>query len=256
MAIVWSSQRHFLHLCIQNMYTQHMYNRALYTYINIRTYMHPHWKPLHPLCSRSGHRPGANLANKATGYQELQYRYTNLHYPCCVTSYCVCRRAHLVLCCNLIFLYITNIIPVISRFVYLHNVTLTTWEGGPGQGKQESDKAAGYMVQGLIPGRGKILFLQYVPTGSGNTPPPTRPPAAPVSLLLVNWYWKCFPQEQSSCGMRLTTHLHLVPRLRMCVAIPHGMHRDNFTISKVPFQNLRLHSNSKIQFCSSVTVRG
>lgn len=26
---------------------QYMYNRALYTYMYICTYMHPHWKPLH-----------------------------------------------------------------------------------------------------------------------------------------------------------------------------------------------------------------
>jgi hypothetical protein len=35
-----------------------MYNRALYTYINVSTNMHLHWKPLHPLCSWSGCGPG------------------------------------------------------------------------------------------------------------------------------------------------------------------------------------------------------
>jgi len=39
------------------MYTVYMYNRALYVYINASTYMHPHWKPLHPLCSWSGYGP-------------------------------------------------------------------------------------------------------------------------------------------------------------------------------------------------------
>ena len=28
-----------------------MYNTGLFTYINIRTYMHTHWKPINPLCS-------------------------------------------------------------------------------------------------------------------------------------------------------------------------------------------------------------
>jgi len=32
-----------------------MYNRAVYTYVNLCTYIHPHWKPLHPLCSRCGY---------------------------------------------------------------------------------------------------------------------------------------------------------------------------------------------------------
>ena len=34
-----------------------MCNRTLYTYISVRTYMHPHWKSLHPRCSWSRHRP-------------------------------------------------------------------------------------------------------------------------------------------------------------------------------------------------------
>ena len=38
-------------------YTIYIYNRALYTYINVRTYVHTHWKPLHPLCSWSGYWP-------------------------------------------------------------------------------------------------------------------------------------------------------------------------------------------------------
>jgi hypothetical protein len=35
--------------------TQYVYNTALHTYINVCTYMHPHWKRLHPLCSWSGY---------------------------------------------------------------------------------------------------------------------------------------------------------------------------------------------------------
>jgi len=31
-----------------------MYNRVLYTYINVYTYMHPHSKLLKPMCSCSG----------------------------------------------------------------------------------------------------------------------------------------------------------------------------------------------------------
>ena len=51
--ILWSWQRHFLCLCIHNVYTQ--YNSALHPYINLCTYIHPHWKPLHPLCSQFGY---------------------------------------------------------------------------------------------------------------------------------------------------------------------------------------------------------
>lgn len=37
--------------------TQFMYNEALYTYINVSTYMHPLWNVLHLLSSRSGNGP-------------------------------------------------------------------------------------------------------------------------------------------------------------------------------------------------------
>jgi hypothetical protein len=42
-------------------YTQYMYNKALNTYVNLGTYMHPHWKLLHPLCSWSGYGSGDQL---------------------------------------------------------------------------------------------------------------------------------------------------------------------------------------------------
>lgn len=36
-------------------------NGALYTYINVCTDMHSHWKLLHPLCSWSGYVPGQSV---------------------------------------------------------------------------------------------------------------------------------------------------------------------------------------------------
>ena len=41
-----------------HIYTQYMYNRALYKYIDICTYIHPRWKKLHLLCSWSDYRTG------------------------------------------------------------------------------------------------------------------------------------------------------------------------------------------------------
>jgi len=38
--------------------------------------------------------------------------------------------------------------------------------------------------------------------------------------LLSNGYRGFFPREQSGRGVKLTTHLHQVRRLRMCGAIP------------------------------------
>jgi hypothetical protein len=57
MLILWSWQSRFLHFYIQNIYTQDMYNRPLYTYINVCMYMWPHWKLLHTLCSCAGYEP-------------------------------------------------------------------------------------------------------------------------------------------------------------------------------------------------------
>jgi hypothetical protein len=45
----------FMHTYILSTYTT-----ASYMYINECTYMHPYWKPLHPLCSWSGYWPGCN----------------------------------------------------------------------------------------------------------------------------------------------------------------------------------------------------
>ena len=44
-------------VCVCITHTHHMYNRPLYAYINVRTYMHPQWKPLQTLCSWSGYGP-------------------------------------------------------------------------------------------------------------------------------------------------------------------------------------------------------
>jgi len=54
--ILWSWQRHFLRLCTHSIYTQ--YNRTLCTHINVCTFMHLPWKPLHPLCSLCGYGAG------------------------------------------------------------------------------------------------------------------------------------------------------------------------------------------------------
>jgi len=51
-------------------------------------------------------------------------------------------------------------------------------------------------------------LLQIFRTGS-------RPPS-----LLFNGYRGLFPRGRAEMGVNLTTHLHLLPRLRMCGAIP------------------------------------
>ena len=38
-SILWSVQRRPLSLCIHNIYTQYMYKRAVYTYINVCMYV-------------------------------------------------------------------------------------------------------------------------------------------------------------------------------------------------------------------------
>ena len=52
--------------------------------------------------------------------------------------------------------------------------------------------------------------------------------------LLFNRYL-VFSREKNGRGMKLTTHLHLVPRLRMSGAtplLPHGVDRDNFLLDR------------------------
>ena len=61
--IVRSWQGRFLPLCIHNIYTLYMYSRALCTYINVSTHVHPEQKPLHPLCSWSGYGPDRRLSS-------------------------------------------------------------------------------------------------------------------------------------------------------------------------------------------------
>jgi hypothetical protein len=72
-----------------------------------------------------------------------------------------------------------------------------------------------------------IFVLQNVQTVSG---------AHPVS----NRYRELFARRQSGRGVNLTTHLHLVSRLRMSGGIPllplyvrlHGLDRDNLTFTR------------------------
>jgi hypothetical protein len=44
-----------------HIYTQYIYNRALYAFKIVCTYKYPHWKPLHPLCLRSGYGPARTI---------------------------------------------------------------------------------------------------------------------------------------------------------------------------------------------------
>ena len=64
---LWSWQRRCLRVCIHKTQTQRFYDRELQlTPLRGRnkcSYMHPHWKPLQPLCSWSGYGPGSRLAN-------------------------------------------------------------------------------------------------------------------------------------------------------------------------------------------------
>ena len=52
-ALVYIYIHIYIYVCIQL-----LYNRALYTYINVRTCMHPQHKSRHLLCSWSGYGPG------------------------------------------------------------------------------------------------------------------------------------------------------------------------------------------------------
>jgi hypothetical protein len=49
---------------------------------------------------------------------------------------------------------------------------------------------------------------------------PTQPP--------IHWVLDALPLGWSGQGMKLTTHLHLVPRLRMCEAIPPLYHTSSW----------------------------
>ena len=44
--ILWSWQRPSWNLRVRNTYTQCMYNRALYTHVNVCTFIHPHCQPM------------------------------------------------------------------------------------------------------------------------------------------------------------------------------------------------------------------
>ena len=65
----------------------------------------------------------------------------------------------------------------------------------------------------------------------------------PNYLDADNSYWGLFPHWWSSQGLKLTTHLHLVPEFRMSGATSHlpiclhSMHKDSFTGLKAGFSN-------------------
>jgi hypothetical protein len=100
----------------------------------------------------------------------------------------------------------------------------------------------GYGLDGLgsIPGRGK-RFLSSPLCQKRLWGPPS---------LLSNGYQDLFTWEQSGRGMKLTTHLHLVPRSRMEELYLHSpirlhvwwlnKHKDNFTL---PLQGSCVHDN-------------
>jgi hypothetical protein len=69
----------------------------------------------------------------------------------------------------------------------------------------------------LIPGKDKrYSFLRSAHTGSG---------AHPASYLMCTGDY--FPEGKATRGMKLTTHLQLVSRLRMRMAIPSPYHITN-----------------------------
>lgn len=67
----------------------------------------------------------------------------------------------------------------------------------------------------------------------------------PTSLL-VNGYSRLFPKEESHWGAKLTTHLLLVPRLRMSGAIPQVLHTlHGVTVFQVLLSsNIASHRNT------------
>jgi hypothetical protein len=91
------------------------------------------------------------------------------------------------------------------------------------------------MIQGLNHNRGKrFSLLQDVQTGSG---------AHPASYGMGNGF---LSWGYSSQGMKATTHLKPVPRLKRSTAIPplllsclHGTHRENYVL---PFINVNAPS--------------
>jgi len=77
--------------------------------------------------------------------------------------------------------------------------------------RQSRHSTAGVLttLQVSIPGRGKTFF---------STPEHPQQLCGPPRLLF-NEYWQSYPRCRGHWGMKLTTHVHLVPRLRMCGTI-------------------------------------
>jgi hypothetical protein len=70
--ILQSWQRSFLCLCIHNIYTPYMTNRALYTYINVCTYIHCTGSR----CNHCAYGLISNTKTKAAGSSTIQYPST------------------------------------------------------------------------------------------------------------------------------------------------------------------------------------
>jgi hypothetical protein len=67
-----------IHSLYTHTHTQYMYNIALCTYMNVCTYMHPYWKPLHPLCLLSDYMPSASSVH-CSDSQPTIYNSTGIH---------------------------------------------------------------------------------------------------------------------------------------------------------------------------------
>jgi hypothetical protein len=112
--------------------------------------------------------------------------------------------------------------------------------------------ATGWMIGGSIPGRGREFF---------SSPPPPERLWIPSSLL-SNGYRGLFPCGQSGRGVKLTTHLRLVPRSRMRGAIhllPHTpswrgaqikkeehMNNFSFTVHQLAWHVMRLYPSLRV----------
>jgi len=118
----------------------------------------------------------------------------------------------------------------------------TMWHWPSGKGCQESavkKVTPGYRLDdpGFDSWKMQDMFSPTIHPGSV----PACPQQTPSLWVLET------PQGQGSCGMRLTTHHHLLPPLKLFVAICliilcalMACRVTTFTTWKVPFQNLRL----------------
>lgn len=113
--------------------------------------------------------------------------------------------------------------------INLPKLTWCVWAFGAGiaQSVQLLGCVGQPMSHGSNPTRGK-RFSSHPRRSNRKWNPPSLP---------ANTYWKNFLRGYSGCFMKLITHLHLRPRLRMRGAVPpHSIclscvHRNNFILS-------------------------